>query len=59
MATVIAQPCGVFNKTSFDLCVECWHGLVIERHLSADKDIEDNAKAPYVDLWSSVNLGIQ
>ena len=34
--------------------MQLWHALVVERHLSADKDIQDDAKAPNVDFGSGI-----
>lgn len=35
------------------------HALVVKGDLAADEDVEDNAKAPDVDLGSRVELGVE
>ena len=33
--------------------------LVVKRNLAADKDVEDDTKAPYVDLWTGVRFRVE
>lgn len=34
--------------------MELWHTLIIEGHLPADQDVENDPKAPHVHLWASI-----
>ena len=54
-----AQPDWILDKSTLDLCMQRWHALIVEGNLATDKDIEDDAKTPYIDLRASINLCIQ
>jgi len=53
------EPDGILDQASLDLCMQGRHALVVERDFSADKDVEDDAKAPYVDFWAGVDAGVE
>ena len=36
-----------------------WHALVVERHLAANQDIQDDSKTPHIDLGPSVDLRVE
>jgi hypothetical protein len=42
-----------------DLGMKLRHALVIERHLAAHQDIQNDTEAPYINFGSSVLLGLQ
>lgn len=54
-----AEPSRVLDLSSLDLCVKSGHALVVEGHLAAYEDVEDDTEAPDVDLGSSVGLGVE
>lgn len=39
--------------------MESGHTLIVERNLSTNEDIKDDAEAPYVDFWASVDFGVE
>lgn len=53
------QPTGIVDQSLFDLGMESRHALVVEWHLTADENVENNAKAPYINLGSGVSSGLQ
>ena len=54
-----SEPIGIVDSAFFDFQMEGRHVLVVERHLSADQDEEDNAEAPHVHLGTCVWLRLQ
>lgn len=42
-----------------NLCMQLWHTLVVKGNLSTHQNIEDDSKAPDVDLWTGVLFGLQ
>lgn len=42
-----------------DLGVKLRHALVIERHLSADEDVQYNAETPDINLGASILLSLE
>jgi len=42
-----------------NLCVKLRHALVVKGHLTAHKDVEDNAETPNIDFGASVLLGLE
>ena len=48
------QPLRVVHNPTLDLRVQFRHTLIVKRHLAADQDIQDDAEAPDIDLWTSV-----
>lgn len=42
-----------------NLGMKLWHALVVERHLSADQDVQHDTKTPDVDLRASVLFGLE
>lgn len=53
-ALTTRQPTRIVHVTLLNLCVECRHTLVIKWYLAADKDVQYDAKAPYIYLGSLV-----
>ena len=51
-----AEPDRVLDEAALDLGVEGGHGLVVKGDLAADEDVQDDAKAPHVDLGAGVHL---
>jgi hypothetical protein len=39
--------------------MQSWHTLIVERDLPANEDVENDAKAPDVDLRTGVELGVE
>lgn len=54
-----SQPDRILDQASLDLCMQGRHALVVKRDFSADKDVENDAKAPYVDFWAGVDAGVE
>ena len=53
------EPIGILRLPFLDLRMQLWHALVVERHFTADKHIQNDTKAPYVYFWSIVWLRLQ
>jgi len=53
------ERCWIFNKPTLDLGMKRGHALVIKRDFTAYKDIQHYAKAPDVDLRTSINFGAE
>nr|GFD58079.1 hypothetical protein [Tanacetum cinerariifolium] len=55
----ITQPRWIFDNALFDLGVQLRHALIVEGHLAAHQNVEDDAEAPHVDLGTRVLLRLQ
>lgn len=54
-----AQPIWIVDNASFNLGMQSRHMLVIKRYFAADKDIENDTKAPNVNLRPCIRLCVE
>ena len=59
MGRTSAKPDRILDESALNLCVQRWHALIVKGDLATDKDVEDDAETPYVDLGTGVNFGVQ